>query len=79
MAISSAQTADIKRIKGVVKLIEEIRKRRDSGHFDFMSFDGKTRLWNKLNEYETYARTAHSGKKLKAIDTELRALLSRTY
>lgn len=79
MAISSAQTADIKRIKGVVKLIEEIRKRRDSGHFDFMSFDGKTRLWNKLNEYETYARTAHSGKKLKAIDIELRALLSRTY
>lgn len=79
MVISSDQVADIKKIKGVVKLIEEIRKRRDSGHFDFMSFDGKTKLWNKLNEYENYARTAHSGKKLKAIDTELRALLSRTY
>lgn len=77
--MSSTQMADIKKIKGVVRLVEEIRKRRDSGHFDFMSFNGKNTLWNKLNEYETYAKTAHSGKKLRAMEVELQALLSSTY
>jgi hypothetical protein len=79
MTISSVQLADTKKIKGVVNLVAEIRKRRDSGHYDFMSFNGKTRLWNKLNEYENYARTAHSGKKLKDMEMELHALLSSTY
>ncbi|MDE1834883.1 MAG: hypothetical protein KGH64_06120 [Candidatus Micrarchaeota archaeon] len=79
MTTSSAELADIKKIKGVKTLIEEIRKRRDNGHYDFMSFGGKTKLWNKLNEYEAYAQTAHSGKKLKAMEMELRALLSSTY
>ena len=77
--MSSAQMADIKKIKGVVNLVDEIRKRRDSGHFDFMSFNGKTKLWNKLNEYENYAKTVHYGKKLRAMETELHDLLSSTY
>ena len=79
MATSSNRLSDAKRIKGVANLVAEIRARRDDGHYDFMSFGGKTRLWNKLNEYENYARTAHSGKKLRAMETELHALLNSTY
>ena len=79
MAISSAQMTKIRDIKGVITLVDEIRKRRDSGHFNFMSFNGKAKLLNKLSEYENYAKTAHSGKKLEAMKTELRALLGSTY
>jgi hypothetical protein len=79
MTISSVHLSEVRRIKGVMSLVDEIRKRRDNGHFDFMSSNGKAMLWNKLNEYETYARTAHSGKKLRAMEIELRALLSSTY
>ena len=78
MTTSSTKLADINRIKGVLNLVAEIRKRRDYGDYDFMSFKGKANLWNTLNEYETYARTAHSGKKLKAMEMRLHALLINT-
>ncbi len=71
--------AELRKIKGVARLVAEIRSRQDKGHYDFMSFDGKSRLWNKLNDYEIYARTAHSGKKLRAMEAELHILLSSTY
>ncbi len=79
MSVSSVHIAKIKKIKGVAKLVSEIRDRQDNGHYDFMSSEGKARLWSKLNEYENYAKTVHSGKKLRAMEAELQVLLGSTY
>ena len=77
------------KIKGVQGLIIEIRGRLDNGHYNFMTWSGRTRLWSKLNEYENYAKEPPRSKsaadinvqkqKLKEMEAELRALLGSTY
>lgn len=76
------------KIKGVVGLVAEIRDRFEKGHYDFMTWEGRTKLREKLNEYENYAREPTSRaaassdiqkQKLKAMEVELRALLGSTY
>jgi len=70
-------------------LVVQIRSRLDTGHYDFMTWNGRTRLGEKLSGYEAYARESHrpglsavaaSRKQaLKDMETELRALLGSTY
>ncbi len=77
------------RIRGVLGLIAEIRKRFDNGHYNFMTWSGRTRLWSKLNEYENYAKEPPRSRsmadvnaqkqKLKDMEVELRDLLGSTY
>ena len=90
MRASSAETIQKNsESKGVIALVAEIRSRLDSGHYNFMTWNGRTRLWLKLNEYESYAKgqrkTGPVGamsiqkQKLKGMETELRTLLKSTY
>lgn len=71
------------RIKGVVGLVEEIRRRLDSGHYNFMTWNGRTILTAKLNEYESYARGPHGTssqkERLRSMEAELHSLLDSTY
>ena len=88
-----ASTAEIfqknNRIKGVVELVAEIRRRLDDGHYNFMTWSGRTNLSLKLNEYERYATEQHRPRSaagnsshrhaLKEMEAELHALLDSTY
>lgn len=75
--------------KGVIELVAQIRDRFEKGHYNFMSWDGRSRLRNKLSEYENYAQeidgtrpgavTDAQRHRLKEMETELRALLGSTY
>jgi len=77
------------KIRGVIGLVEEIRNRLDNGHYNFMTWNGRTGLVSKLNEYENYAKELHTSKsaaiasiqkqKLRSMETELRSLLDSTY
>ncbi len=78
-----------KEIRAVVDLVAQVRTRLDNGHYDFMSWNGRTRLGTKLSEYESYAKEPHRAglatdpnnqkRTLKKMETELRALLGSTY
>ena len=75
--------------KGVVELVAQIRDRFEKGHYNFMSWDGRSRLRNKLSEYENYAQEINGTRagavteaqrhRLKEMEAELRALLGSTY
>ncbi len=90
MRTSAAETIQRNnKIKGVVALSAEIRERLDNGHYNFMTWGGRTKLAEKLSEYENYAREPHRSRsaavissqkhRLKEMEAELRALLGSTY
>jgi hypothetical protein len=77
------------KIRGVIGLVAEIRNRIDNGHYNFMTWNGRTGLLLKLNEYESYAKELHTSRsaavangqkqKLKSMEEELHTLLDSTY
>jgi len=76
------------KMREVMALVTKVRGRFDSGHYNFMSWNGRTRLELKLNEYESYVMEQHRSRsaavisvqkhKLDEIRTELRQLLGST-
>jgi hypothetical protein len=73
--------------RGITGLATEIRARIDGGHYDFMSWKGRSQLKDKVDEYERYANEPYRSSngmadrdiRQRKIMTELRALLNSTY
>ena len=76
-----------KESKGITGLAVAIRARLDGGHYDFMSWKGRSQLKERVDEYERYANEPYRSSagmserdaKQRKIATELRALLDCTY
>ncbi len=75
-----------KESEGITELVTAIRARMDGGHYDFMSWKGRSRLLELVDEYSRYANEPYRTSKIMGIrDTkqrkmaaELRAILNST-
>jgi hypothetical protein len=73
--------------KGINKLVTEIKDRMDGGHYDYMSWKGRTHLREKIDEYDRYANESYrASSTMNLRDTtqrkmmvELRSILKSTY
>ncbi len=76
-----------KESKGITELVTAIRDRLDSGHYDFLSWKGRSELLERVDGYSRYANEPYRSStvmdvrdaKQKKMVTELRAILNSTY
>ena len=84
-------TTEIQRLRGesrrISDLVTKISARLDGGHYDFMSWKGRTQLKERITEYERYANEPYRVSSIMGVrdakqskmETELHSIPDSTY